>query len=214
MEKQSVKYVLLSDVVGSRRIADRKKFEKKLAGTLQKVQHQFGTVFEVPIQVWKGLDETAALIKEPWRLYEVMDAIDEGLAPYKMRFVLVKGVVDVLPKNSDVSKADGEAFHKAAELMLALKQSGLKFQCHTQNPVNDTAWQVQVNLLWLIKQHWTERQRSVYRLYNQTGLQEAVAQQLKIVQQTVSKTLRSISASQVQQLEKMLTGWAEIQLKK
>jgi transcriptional regulator len=214
MDKQPVKFVLLSDVVGSRNITDRRKFEKKLSATLQKVQQQYEGVFEVPVQVWKGLDETAAIIKAPWQLYDVMDAIDEGLHPHYMRFVLVKGSVDVLPKNGDVSKADGEAFHKAAELMVSLKQSGLKFSCTTQQPATDMAWQAQVNLLWLVKQRWTDRQRNIYRLYNQTGLQEAVAKQLKIVQQTVSKTLKSISAAEVQQLENMLRTWAEMQLKK
>jgi hypothetical protein len=213
MEKKTFKYVLLSDVVGSRRISDRKKFEKKLSATLLKVQQRFRSVFETPVQVWKGLDETAALVKEPWRLYDVMDAIDEGIAPYTMRFVLVKGEVDVLPKDGDVTKADGEAFHMAAAQMLELKESGLKFSCRTGDKALDEAWRVQVNLLWLVKKEWTERQRSVYRLYCETGLQDAMAKQLKIVQQTVSKTLKSISAAQVQELEKTLAHWAESQLK-
>lgn len=213
MKKASVKYVLLSDVVGSRRIADRKKFEKTLAATLEQVSREFAPVFETPVQVWKGLDETAALIKQPWRLYEVMNAIDEGLAPHTMRFVLVQGEVDVLPAAGDVSKADGDAFHTAAEEMLALKSSGLKFACRTQHPAVDAAWQVQVNALWLIKSGWTERQRSVYRLYCETGLQEAVAKQLNVAQQTVSKTLKSISAVQVQQLEGKLAAWSESVLK-
>lgn len=213
MEKKPLKYVLLSDVVGSRHIADRKKFEKKLSDVLQRVQQQFASVFDTPIQVWKGLDETAAIVKEPWRLYEVMDTIDAGLAPQTMRFVVARGTMDLLPKYGDVTKADGDAFHKAAEQMAALKQSGLKFGCNTQNPSADMAWQVQVNLLWVIKSRWTERQRSIYRLYHKTGLQDAVAKELNIVQQTVSKALKSISAAQVQQLENMLAAWAENELK-
>lgn len=213
MKKTALKYVLLSDVAGSRHIADRKKFEKGLAATLQEVSDQYRSVFETPVQVWKGLDETAALVKEPWRLHEVMAAIDEGLAPHTMRFVLVEGAVDVLPQNGDVAKADGEAFHTAAERMQALKRSGLKFGCRTQNPATDAAWEAQVNALWLIKSRWTKRQQSVYRLYCQTGLQDAVAKQLKIAQQSVSKTLKSISAAQVRQLEELLSVWAGSQLK-
>src|SRR5215218_3086770 len=112
MKKSPLKYVLLSDVVGSRKIKDRKGFEKKLAATLQRVQQQYAQVFEMPIQVWKGLDETAAMLKEPWKLYEVMDLIDESIAPYKMRFVVVKGSIDVMPQSGVISEADGEAFHQ------------------------------------------------------------------------------------------------------
>src|SRR6478672_3984465 len=113
MKKTQLKYVLLSDVVGSRLITDRKRFEKKLAETIQRVQQQYAPVFEMPMQVWKGLDEMAAMLKEPWQLYAVMDRIDEGLASYKMRFVVVKGGIDVMPQSGIISEADGDAFHLA-----------------------------------------------------------------------------------------------------
>src|SRR5215204_4244060 len=124
MKKAVFKYVMLSDVVGSRKIKDRKKFERILTETLQSVQQQFSNVFEMPIQVWKGLDETAAVLQQPWCLYEVMDKIDELLAPYQMRFVLVKGTMDVLPRNGNISQADGEVFHMAATRMQDLKKEG------------------------------------------------------------------------------------------
>lgn len=214
MKKEVLKYLLLSDVVGSRKIKDRKKFEKKLAETLQKVQQHYAPFFEMPIQVWKGLDETAAMLKEPWKLYAVMDAVDEGIAPFKMRFVVVKGTVDVLPQAGDISKADGEVFHIAAARMLELKKQGLKFSCETGDALFDKAWQGQLNLLWLVKESWTERQRKVYRLYCETGVQESVAKQLNISQQNVSKTLRSIAAAQVQALEKNVSDWTEAEFKK
>ena len=213
MKKTGLKYVLLSDVVGSRKIKDRKVFEKKLNETLQQVQQQYAEVFEMPIQVWKGLDETAAMLKEPWRLYELMDRIDAGIAPFTMRFVLVKGTVDIVPQNGIISNADGEVFHRAAAQMQVLKKEGLKCSCLTGKETFDKPWQGQINLLWLIKEKWTERQRSVYRLYNQTGLQEEVAKQLHISQQQVSKTLKSIAATQVQALEKTLADWTESELK-
>jgi hypothetical protein len=213
MKKSSAKYVLLSDVAGSRQIKDRRNFEKNLGHTLQQVQQQYAGVFEMPIQVWKGLDETAAMLRVPWQLYEVMDRIDEGIAPYKMRFVVVKGSVDVMPQNDDISKADGEAFHTAAAKMLELKKAGLKFSCHTGNDVFDTAWQTQINLLWLVKRDWTSGQRTIYKLYQETELQDVVAKLLNVSQQNVSKTLKSIAATQVQALEAALKDWTEKGLK-
>lgn len=213
MNKESFKWLLLSDVEGSRKISDRKVFEKKIAKTLQQVQQQYAGVFEMPMQIWKGLDETAAILKKPWCVYDVMDVIDEGIMPYKMRFVMVKGRLDVLPRNGDVSKADGEAFHTAAAQMITLKKSGLKFSCHTGTDSFDTACQTQLNLLWLVKKDWTNKQRLIYRSYRETDLQNKVAKALKVSQQNVSKTLKSISAAQVQQLETSIKDWMESELK-
>jgi hypothetical protein len=213
VKNSSLRYVLLTDVAGSRQISDRKGFEKRLEETLKRVQHRYASVFEMPVQVWKGLDETAALLQEPWRLYSIMDSIDEGIAPYKMRFVMVKGKVDVIPADGNVSRADGEAFHLAAARMLDLKREGQKFSCYTGNEAFDKAWYAQLNLLWLVKSVWTKRQRTVYRMYGDTGRQEEVARQLHITQQQVSKTLKSIAAAQVQALEKTSLDWAEKELK-
>ena len=214
MKRSPQKFVLLSDVVGSRNIRDRRGFEKKLAATLKAMQQQHHSVFEMPIQVWKGLDETAAMLKQPWKLYELMDAMDEAIAPAKIRFVLVKETVDVMPQHNAVAEADGAAFHLAATRMLDLKKSGLKFTCSTGNDPFDQAWQSQVNLLWLVKGRWTERQRRMFRMYSQTGLQDDVAKRLNISQQTVSKTLKSIDAAQVQALEKTLAEWTAAEFTK
>jgi DNA-binding CsgD family transcriptional regulator len=213
VKNSPLKYVLLTDVAGSRQIGDRRSFEKRLDETLKEVQQLYAPVFEMPIQVWKGLDEAAALLKEPWQLYKVMDHIDDSIAPHKMRFVVVKGSVDVVPTDGNIARADGEAFHLAAARMLALKRDGLKFSCHTGNEAFDKAWSAQLNLLWLLKSGWTERQRTVYRMYNETGRQEEVARRLHISQQQVSKTLKSIAAAQVQALEKTSLDWAEKELK-
>ncbi len=213
MTRRQSKFILLSDIAGSRNITDRKRFEKKLAATLQQVQQQYADVFEMPIQVWKGLDETAAMLRAPWQLYNVMDAVDEGIAPLTMRFVLVRGRVDTMPEDGNISKADGEAFHIAAARMLELKKEDLKFSCATGDADFDAAWQGQLNLLWLLKRGWTARQRIIYRMYRETALQDVVAKKLGISQQTVSKTLKSIYAAQVQTLEKNIAHWTEQQLR-
>ena len=111
------------------------------------MQQQYADVFELLIQGWEGLDETAALLKKPWCLYQVMDALDEGLLPNKMRFVVVRGAVDVLPQTGEVSKAYSEAFHIAVAEMVALKRHGFKFSCQTGYALFNAAWQTQVNLM-------------------------------------------------------------------
>ncbi|MGV3658364.1 MAG: SatD family protein [Chitinophagaceae bacterium] len=209
MEKLSRPYVLLADVVGSRRIEDRAAFDKKLQAALQQANQTFGNAFALPLQAWKGLDEVAAVLSSPTELYTVISVIQEAVAPQKFRFVLVRGNIDVVPASKDVREADGAAFHEAAEAMQHLKREGLLFSCQTGNALWDLAYSTQLNLLLLLKDDWTERQRSIYTAYTKMGRQEEVAAALQVTQQTVSKTLQAIKANPVQKLEAALKQWTK-----
>ncbi len=200
-------YVLLADVVGSRHIQQRQSFDAQIESAMAKAMQAFADVFEMPLQTWKGLDEIAAVIKKPCQLYPVMNLLQDAIAPQKLRFVLVQGDIDVVPEDKDVRHADGSVFHQAAALMLQLKKEALLFSCQTRNAVWDKALMTQVNLLMLLKEDWTERQRKTFNAYFKSGRQEEVAQQLNITQQTVSKTLKAIKAVQVQRLEQALQDW-------
>jgi|GEM_PF-6712749 len=214
MKNSKLKFLLLSDIVGSRKIKERKKFEKRLEIILQQVSAQYGDAFELPIRVWKGLDEMAAVIGKPWLLYNIMDAIASGIVPYQVRFVLVKGRVELLSEDKDVAKADGEAFPAAVAQMNMLKKEGLYFTCDTGNSLFDQAWKTQVNLIRLIKKDWTEQQWLIYESYKSLASQEAVGKKLKITQQSVSKALRSIDAVQMIAIEKELESWTMAELNK
>jgi hypothetical protein len=144
-------------------------------------------------------------------LYEIMTSIHDAIAPQQMRFVLVKGVVDI--SAADVTKADSPAFHVASGMMMDLKKSGLWFDCNT-GLEEEKIWKREVNLLMLLKKDWTEQQRNIYAQYIQTGTQEAVARKMKISQQSVSKALKSIAAAQVQLIEREMNEWTRTGLGK
>ena len=209
MIKLADSFVLLADVVGSRSIADRAAFDKKLQAGLQAAAQMFQIAFEMPLQVWKGLDEVAAVLKTPVELYSIINVIQNAIAPEKFRFVLVRGSIDVVPQNGDVRQADGPVFHQAAAAIQQLKKEGLLFSCSTGDALWDSAFSTQLNLLLLVKEGWTERQRLVYNAYVSSGRQEEVAAELQVTQQTVSKTLQAIKAAQVQKLEAALQAWTK-----
>lgn len=209
MKKSTNYFVLLGDVVDSRKIGDRSGFDKKLQAGLGTVTQMFQNAFVLPLQVWKGLDEIAAVLRSPVELYPLLSVIQDSVAPQKFRFVVAEGSIDVMPENGDVRQADGSAFHQAAEGMQQLKKEGLLFSCKTGNALWDRAYGSQVNLLLLLKDDWTERQRSIYTAYVKSGRQEEVAAALQVTQQTVSKTLQAIKAAQVQKLEAALQHWTK-----
>src|SRR5687768_974092 len=128
MKKTGNRVVLLGDVVASRKIRSRKKFESRLAAAVQQAGQEYGEAFELPLKTWKGLDEIAAVLKKPAMVYPIINTIQNAIAPESMRFVMVRDALDIIPANRDVTQADGPAFHRAAALMTVLKGKGLLFE--------------------------------------------------------------------------------------
>lgn len=211
MKKSQVKWVLLTDVVGSRKIKDRAKFEKVFVQAIKEANREFRDDLTLPVRGWKGLDELAAMIANPKCLYRLADMLNGMLAPAQLRLSVVKQQVDILPEDGDIRSADGPAFHEAAAQMLELKREGLLFGIWSGDEATDKPLAVSINLLLLLKEGWTGRQRDIYTAYCQTGNQEAVAQKLSVSQQAVSKTLKTIKGSQVQLLEAGLQQWLDKQ---
>lgn len=212
MKKVSEYYVVLTDVVASRNIPDRKVFKTVFDRAIQQINIALANELRMPMQGWKGLDEAATLIKNPACLYQLIDTLNTLLAPEQMRVVMVKGAVE-LPQTTNITQADGPAFHQAASLMSSLKASGLLLAANTGSKQTDLLLQLNINALQLLKSGWTGRQRLLYATYLKEGNQEAVAKSLEVTQQTVSKTLKTINAAQVQQLESDLQQWLNDQLK-
>ena len=203
-------YLLLGDVINSRVIRNRKQFEKKFQLALESVVHAHPDLFTIPLKQWKGIDEIAAVIRKPGSIYKVITAINEKLDPEAMRFVLAKGEADIGPKAKDVSSLDGSVFHDAANHMMAIKKEKWLFGITGEENQNAKALHTQINSLLLIRTSWTETQRKIFYAYAETGNQEKAAKKLRITQQSVSKTLRLISAAQVLELEHQLTEWANV----
>jgi ABC-type glycerol-3-phosphate transport system substrate-binding protein len=201
-------YLLLGDVINSRAINNRKLFEKKFQSALEWLANDNADLFTIPLKQWKGIDEIAGVLKKPASVYKVITAINEKLDPEMMRFVLAKGEVDILSKTKDISNLDGPVFHEAANHMFQIKKEKWLFGMPGDDKQEVKALNTQINSLLLIRGSWTETQRKIFYAYAETGNQEKTAKKLRITQQSVSKTLRLVSAAQVLALEEQLTEWA------
>jgi len=121
---------------------------------------------------------------------------------------LAKGEMDIAPKVKDIANLDGPVFHDAANLMMKIKKEKWLFGIADDDSKQTKALHTQINCLLLIRLNWSETQRKIFYAYAETDNQEKTAKKLKITQQSVSKTLRLISAAQVLELEKQLIEWA------
>lgn len=187
MEKRY--YVVLCDVISSRRIKDKRAFQKKLEKTCSMVNATYSGSIHAEFKILKGIDEIEGVLSNISNIYEIMALILEQLYPDSMRFVLVQDSVDIGVESRDTAKMDGPAFHKASDLMEDLKKSKLMFGMFTGYELTDTLIAGEINLILLLKKNWSAKQHRIMREYRKTGNQNEVAKALGITQQAVSKVL-------------------------
>lgn len=197
-------YLLLGDIIDSRKINDREEFQKKLIDLLNDLNNRFDEHIYADLKILKGIDEFGAVLEEPSKVYEIIKELHENILPQKVRFVLAKGSIDVALEKKDVEYMDGPVFHKADKLMDDLKKSKLFFVLNIGNQFIESAIFGQINALMLLKNEWTPKQLSVIEKYKKFGSQKKVANDLKITPQAVSKNLDRSNYKEIDQIEKRL----------
>jgi len=197
-------YLLLGDVVASRKLDHREDFQKKLNQICFEVNQRYKNDLYANMKIIKGADEIGCVFKSVKNTYEMLDFIWNEIQPQKMRFVLVRGLIDTAVSTKDVTQMDGPAFHRASNMMVSLKKSGLLFEMSVGDDLTDTALVGQVNLITMIKNSWSSRRREIVRIYDEEGNQEIVADKMGISQQAVSKNLKESMWNKIKPLEENL----------
>ncbi|OEU50497.1 MAG: hypothetical protein BA871_11295 [Desulfuromonadales bacterium C00003096] len=197
-------YVLLGDVISSRRIAEREKFQKKLEETCRYINSTYTGDIYADFKILKGIDEIGVVLSSMSKSYEIINVLLEYLHPNLMRFVLVFDYIDTALETKDIAKMDGPAFHKASDLMHRLKKSKLMFDMSVGDKVVNTTISGQINLILMLKKTWSAKQHLIVKEYERTKNQYEVAKKLGITQQAVSKTLNRSMWKELKSIEENL----------
>lgn len=197
-------YLLIGDVVDSRKIRNREEFQERLRELLEDINRKFKDDIYAQFKILKGVDEFGGVLKEPSNIYEIIKKIHENILPKKVRSVLAKGGIDVSLEKKDVEYMDGPVFHRANELMEDLKKSKFYFQLKVSDELIDSAIFGQINALMLLKNDWTEKQFSVIQKYQELGSQNKVANEMGITPQAISKSLDRSNYKKIKQIERKL----------
>jgi len=199
-----IPYVMFGDLVASSQVEDRESFQKMLDAVCQEMNRRLSGYFEAEFKIIKGIDEIGAVLTDVSKVFEVVSTFFEELHPDRMRFVVVRGVIDTAFESRDVSKMDGPAFHRAAFLMERLKRTRLLFDMSTGGEIIDSLISGQINLLLMARGGWSATQRRIIREYEKTGIQSKVAENLGITQQAVSRALRRSNWKEIHGIEERL----------
>ncbi|AHG03308.1 hypothetical protein HALDL1_06630 [Halobacterium sp. DL1] len=198
------RYVVLGDVVGSRRIEDRGAFGNRLVDACAAVTEDHADAFDAPLEPLKGVDEVGGVLVDPAPLYDIIDDLRERLHPQELRVSVAAGAVDVGLDTGEVSRMDGPAFHRADELLADLGTSPLRVAFDFDQAPLDGALADEVNLLFLLKARWTDRQRRVVDAYRDADSQAAAADSLGVSQSAVSQALSRASWPAIREIETRL----------
>lgn len=110
-------YVMMGDVIASRRIKNREVFQRKLDKICVNVNLNFAEDIYADFNILKGLDEVGGVLTNIKNVYKIMNTFLEQCYPDSIRFVLVYDYIDTAMKSHEVSRMDGPAFHKASDML-------------------------------------------------------------------------------------------------
>jgi predicted DNA-binding protein YlxM (UPF0122 family) len=195
--------VLVADLIGSSSIRHRDLSQRKLVEAYQQINEIYKKDFYAPIKITRG-DEIAGVLQQSDNLYRIADSINEMVYPVRLRFVFVKELLTAGLNTRDAAIIDGPAFKIAGELLLRVKMEKKDFVFNLGNLILDDILTTLSNLLSVIKNDWTEKQRKVVKLYHELKNQSELADKLGVSQQNIAKTLKSVDWLKVQEAEEAL----------
>lgn len=193
--------VVLGDVVDSRDVADRARFQQTLEATLQTVNDRFEAAAQTPFQILKGIDEVGGVLYGLERVYDVVKYVTRELHPVDIRFAVARGTVDVGLDSGEIAAMDGPAFHAADRILDDIEERDRTFGLEADDAFVDVLLQNYVNLQFLVADAWTDKELEVITLYERLGTQEAVADRLDVTQQRVSSVIQDTNWNVINGIE-------------
>ena len=162
-------YVLLGDVISSRKLENREDFQNKLIDGCNIVNEKYQNDIYSSMDILKGSDEIGLVLKNISNFYDIIKDISNTIGPNLMRFVLVKDIIDTGLNQREISRMDGPAFHEASNLMYKLKDEKLIFKMATGDLIFDKLVNNNINLIYLIEKKWSSKKIKIINEYEKTG---------------------------------------------
>src|SRR4030042_177321 len=183
--------VIVGDLVNSRLVEDRNRFQKEVNTTLLSIKNDFKSEFYAPLKQTLGIDEISGVLKNPALSYKICRMLNYAINPLQFRFAIVRDTLDVSIDSQDAGKMDGAAFHIASNLLgKGTRSRGIyRFQISSDTSINSILNNL-TELIQILRSDWTDHQRRIFDLYMKHRKQRAVGEILNITQPAVSEALK------------------------
>ncbi|PSP38196.1 hypothetical protein BRC71_05860 [Halobacteriales archaeon QH_7_65_31] len=201
--------VVLADVVRSRQIEHRNAFHTELTTALDTVNTRYEGQLTADFKILKGIDEFGGVLDSLRSVYPILVTVLDSVRPQRIRFALARGSITSDEDERSIARMDGDAFHRAADLLSTIESEGLWFDMEISQSGIGRAIADEINLLLELRYRTTDREFQTIRAYEETGTQTAAADRLDVTQQTVSDTLERSGWKLAQRVEQRLDARIE-----
>lgn len=207
MAPNSEFYVLVGDLVASRRAPARRSLTQRLERALADSAQRFP--WQAPLMSTRGLDEISGVLSQPSTAFDVCVALNEALWPQRFRFALACGAIDVAPGSAVAADMDGPAFHRAADALSRGRATDLPFTLAVP-PAQPAACAMAEALGALhgtLMRQWSPGAARAVEALRHGGSQSAAAAALGITQQAVSGALARAHQRKMEAAQAALRNW-------
>lgn len=201
-------YVLVADLLGSRRLTNREEAGELIERSLQRVNAGRTADWRAPLITTKGFDELSGVLARPEPAFDIAVAVNEAIWPLRFRFALGIGAIDVAGEGRDAAAMDGPAFHRAAEGIRRAKRGRLPFVIEGDTPPKHADLvEAAAALHALTVSGWPKSVPRIVRPAREGLRQTAIADELGITQQAVSEALRRAGFDELLACESAVRSW-------
>lgn len=188
---------LIGDIIGSRKISDRKMVQDVLKILLGRINREYQNSIASDFMITLG-DEFQGLLRNPYSLVDIIEDLKRAMHPVRIRFAAGIGEVST-GLQAAASMMDGPAFHTARQAIDDIKKSEKSYQSRAVRTVIATGGRLPgfderlanalLSACARIESRWTRSQREkIYALSSGITQREA-AKILGISQPSVQKAL-------------------------
>lgn len=204
-------FVIIGDIVQSRKIKDRAKVQQIFAQAIADLGQHFEETFLSPPTLTIG-DEFQAVLQTTSDLFLLIHQFEIAMNPVQVRFGLGLGQIDTPINRQAAIGMDGSAFHNAREAIELARRFNRKYLLISSDKKNQNkAWELLINWIDLHLQNWSIEKLRILTMHRQGKRQKEIAQSLKMSQpaisQHITKPLFSLLVESEKFLESQLDGY-------
>lgn len=187
---------IIGDIRNSRELDSRKKIQDKLNETLEEINIKYQDDIESKFVITLG-DEFQGLLSSGKILLHVIQDIRMQMHPVEIRFGIGIGEITTDINTEMALGADGPGYYRAREAIETIKSNEKKkrtvvadIRLENDNEKQKILINTIFELIRVIEQDWTERQREIiWNLLQYRDSQQGTALRMGITQSAVHKAL-------------------------
>ncbi|MEJ2054299.1 MAG: SatD family protein [Calditrichaceae bacterium] len=189
--------VIISDIIGSRKLNahERHEWQLFLKSSIVQINEKFANHIEAPFMITKG-DEFQGVLKKISSVHQIVSEFERLVFPLTMRFGVGHGSIQKMGSKIPI-EMDGPAFHLAQAALNKAKKKKQVIVLKTKNEYFNLTVNTIYQLIYAIKERWSDTSYKRYWKYQECGTYERVAQEEGVSTQAVWDSLNNSHAMEV-----------------